>query len=246
MRRIGWGATLLAVLLTPGLSRAEVSVVLDPQDGSVRKVLFLRGGGRDAGTIWKQVRAGVPLELMLNPLGDTLGDLAPTIRTDPVSGAPWVVWPANAGNLKQIVVSRWEGNGWSARQPIVANPDPVPRDELHPGLAFDAAGVPIVVWERDERVGRILFSIWVGGLWTPPLQLSDDGVDSRRPMIAVEDGTAFISFVTPSGRVTRALATVQMIDSATDLMDTPIPPGNAAGSDDDAGGDFNDSMFQRE
>ena len=237
-RSIRWCSSVLVLLLLAFMPvLAEISVLLDPKDGSFKKLIILNSArGRGGRGVWTQVRAGIPLELMLNPNGDVRGDDPPAIALHPENNRPWAVWPGNAGNLKEIVFSRWTGTGWSPRQALVANPDPVLRDEINPAIAFDATGASLVVWERDEQVGRILFSTLSANGWTPPLQLSDEGVDSRRPSILVSGTIAYISYDTPSGRETKELETAQMIESATNLMDTPIPPGSTDDPDSGGGG----------
>jgi hypothetical protein len=236
-RKARWFVSALVIVLLPGLAIAEVSVLPHPQNGSVIKVFYLTGrmgGGEEI--IWSQVRAGVPLEYMLNPLGDNFGDLAPTLRTHPVNGAPWAVWPANVANVKQIVVSSWDGKRWTKRQPVVASPDPLFIDGISPDLAFDRGGRPFLVWERSASTGSIEFSTLSNGVWTPPLRLSQEGIDSRSPSITVSGDVATIRFRTPAGWVTIDYATSVMVESAGSLMDTPIPPGNSSGSGDSGGG----------
>ncbi len=235
----------LILLLLPGAALAEVSVVVHPRTGRVIKVLTL-GGVRADGSqlVWSQVRSGVPLHHMLNPLGDTLQDLAPTIRTHPASGSPWVVWPARHANITRIVVSRWDGTGWSPRQPVVADPGPFYVDEVNPDLVFDAAGQPFLVWEREGSIGSIQFSTLSDGGWTRPLRLSEEGVDSRFPAISVEGQTATVRYLTPGGWVTTTYETAVMVEAANgNLMDTPIPPGNTSGDTGGSGGGGEDKNF---
>jgi hypothetical protein len=226
LRKLRWIVSALVISLLPGLVAAEVSVLLHPQDGSVIKIFYLAGqtaGGRKI--IWSQMRPGVPLEHMVNPLGDNLGDLAPTIRRHSRTGAPWVVWPANVANVKRIVVSRWDGKRWTPRQPVVAAPEPLLFDEVNPDLAFDQSGTPYLVWERSGSIGSIQFSTLSDGVWTPPLRLGEEGVDSRLPSIRVTGNVARIRFLTPSGLVTTEYETAAMVESGRSLMDTPLPPG---------------------
>ena len=226
----------LVLILLPGLALAEVSVRLHPQTGKVMKIFFLtRGEGSDV--IWSQVRAGVPRQQMLNPLGDVSGDGAPTIRSHPVSGAPWVVWPARVANVAQIAVSSWDGSRWTPRQYVVPTPEPYYLDDLNPDLTFDATGQPFLVWQRSDSINSVQFSTLSNGIWTPPLRLSEEGVDSRFPSITLSAQTALVRFLTPGGWVTRSYETTVMIESAQNLMDTPIPPGN---SDDPSGGGGSD------
>lgn len=236
---------MLALLLLPGIVQAEVSGQRNPRTGEV-KVFFLTGvRGNGSAIVWSQVRAGVPHQQILNPLGDTLGDLAPVIRTDPSSGSPWVVWPGRVTNIHQIAVSRWDGTGWSERRYVVPSPGPYYHDDINPDLAFDALGQPFLVWERSGSTGTIQFSTLSNGTWTPPLTLSPEGIDSRFPSITVEGTTVRVRFLTPGGWITTDYETTIMVEAAgSNLMDTPIPPGST-NDEDGSGGVEGDGEFMR-
>src|SRR5439155_25776708 len=111
-------AAALALLLLPVLARAEVSVSVDRQ-GNVKRIFFLTRGSGHGAQYWSQVRSYLRPEVVLNPLGDTYGDGAPVIQQDPRTRRPLVVWPHNAGNVKQLVFSAWTGRGWSDPAPVV-------------------------------------------------------------------------------------------------------------------------------
>lgn len=222
--------TGLVLLLQPLVARAEVSVQLDRQ-GQVKRVIYLTGHSRQGAVIWGQVRARVPLERMLNPLGDTYGDLAPTIATHPVTGNPWVVWPRNEGNQKRLMLSIWEGQRWSV--PVqVAVPDLMGYDQLEPRLVFDAAGAPYLVYAEKAPKGRVLFTTLARGAWTPPLLLSRPQVDSSQPATAMQGSDLMLAYHTPAGQVSMALEASRLVDTAINLMDSPIPPGAQPGPDD--------------
>ncbi len=226
----------LALLVAHSVAFAEVSVQRNP-DGSFKKLHYLTRGG-NARVTWGQVRPYLAPGDLLNPIGDNLGDLAPVIRTHPGTGLPWVFWSRNVAGLKQVVFAAWGEAGWTAPQPVVPV-DALPvQDELDPEVAFDAAGTPFLVWWRGGDVGEVYFATRVGGVWTPPLRLSQTAVDSRRPTVAVDGTRAVLSWTTPAGLVTRTIETAVLVNSATDLMDTPIPPGYS--SDPGDGGDPGD------
>jgi hypothetical protein len=241
--RAGRFLVAAAVLtLLPAAAHAEVSVVVDGR-GRVKRVVVMSRG--DAGSVWSQVRARVPLETMLNPLGDTRGDQAPTIAIHPRTGQPWAIWPRNEGNQKRLVVSIWTGKEWSAPQPIVT-PDLLGSDQIEPRLVFDAAGTPYLVFTEAARPARIRFATVARGTWTPALSLSDEKIDSRKPLtVLVGDGTGLsIRWATPAGEIARLLPTSVLVESATNLMDSPIPPGTTGtpggseGGDEDPGDQF--------
>jgi len=214
----------LVLILLPAAARAEVSVLVDGH-GRVKRVVYLTKVSGRSTVVWKQVRPRVPFEEMLNPLGDTTGDLSPTIAVHPGTGQPWVVWPRNEGNQKRLVYSTWDGKAWTAPQRI-ATPDIMGWDQIEPRLLFDAAGTPYLVFTEAARNGRILFTTVARGAWTPPLPLSDGKVDSRTPGAVVLGDSLQVTWSTPVGMVSKALSTAALIESATNLMDSPIPPGS--------------------
>lgn len=214
----------LVLALLPAAARAEVSVLVDGH-GRVKRVVYItRETGRSA-VVWKQVRPRVPFDALLNPLGDVTGDLSPSIAVHPVTGQPWVVWPRNEGNQKRLVYSTWNGKAWTAPQPI-AIPDLMGWDQIEPRLMFDPAGTPFLLFTEAARNGRILFTTKARGVWTPPLPLSDGRVDSRTPGAALLGDALQVTWSTPVGMVSRLLPTAALVESATNLMDSPIPPGS--------------------
>ncbi len=231
----------LALFLLPTLALAEVSVVLDHQGQFKRLVVLTRGRGRSTG-YWSQVRPGVLPGLMLNPLGDNRGDGPPVVQFNPVTGAPWVFWSMNIANQKRIAFSFWNGKAWNVPGLIVADPGPYFYDELDPAVAFGPDGALYLFWWRPEQAGgRVYFSTLIGGRWSPPLLLSNEGVDSRRPAISLAGTTATITYRTPSGPVTKIFDTAVLVQSASNLMDTPLPPGQTKQGDNQGGGGGSDS-----
>jgi hypothetical protein len=213
----------LAAMLLPAVVFSEVSVQLGP-DGSLHRVVYLtRGGPRQV--VWGQVLPFRPLEVMLNPLGDNLGDLPPVIALHPADRRPWVFWSRNAAGLKQLVFSAWTGAGWSPALRLGGDAPLLPYDELDPAVAFDSGGAAYVVWWKAAPKGEIYLSGLVRGVFSPPLRLSDEGVDSRRPAIRIDGTQAVITWTTPDGPVTRVFDTAFLAASAAGLMDNPTPPG---------------------
>ena len=222
IRALG-GAVLAILVLGPGQALAEVSVERN-RDGSFRKVVALTRGGRTP-VVWRQVRPYLPLEVLLNPLGDTLGDLPPVIVAHPQTRRPWVFWSRNVANIKQLVQATWTDAGWTVPRAITGDPGPIPYDELDPAAAFDAAGTLYLVWWKEAPVSEVYFSTLIGCVWTPPLRLSAEGVDSRNPTLRLDGTRAVITYRTPGGPVTTVYETAILIESAASLMDSPTPPG---------------------
>jgi hypothetical protein len=225
----------LLLWLLPALAVAEVSVQVERSTGAVKRVFYLVRSTGARQIVWAQVRPGVPQSHLLNPLGDTTGDLAPVIRTHPQTGNPWVIWSMRVANQYQVGFSFWQGGAWLPPQRIVTSPDPYYYDEVQPSFAFDFAGNPYLVWERAEPTHKIYFSTMIGGLWTPPLLLSDPNLDSRQPSIEMQGTQARVSYVTSTGAVTLTYDASALLSSAANLMDTPIPPGQKKDGDGDGG-----------
>lgn len=212
-------SAVAVLLLAPAVARAEVSVQVNAE-GKVTRVFTLTKGGR----VWRQVRGHLPASQLLNPLGDTYGDLAPTIALHPKTGQPWAVWPQNDGNRKRLVVSAWTGTAWS--DPVrIARSDLMGYDQIEPRLLFDASGVPYVFYTEGARDRRVLLVTVSRGAWTPPLRLSDENVDSRTPTVVLTGDDIQVSYQTEAGPVTRTMTTTFLSESAANLMDSPIPPG---------------------
>jgi hypothetical protein len=213
----------LVLVLIPAVTRAEVSVQLD-QQGRVKRIVYLTRGSGAGSVIWGQVRGRLPLEIMLNPLGDNLGDLAPAIAVNPMTGAPLVVWPQNVGNQKRLVYSTFANRAWTPPVSIV-RPDLMGSDQIEPRLLIGSDGVPFLFFTELARPARILFLTMSRGVWTPPVLVSDADVDSRRPAASLLSTDLRLTYATPAGNVERVMSTTLLIEGATSLMDSPIPPG---------------------
>jgi hypothetical protein len=213
----------LVLVLLPAMARAEVSVQLD-QQGRVKRVVYLTRGFGAGAIVWGQVRGRLPLEVMLNPLGDNLGDLAPAIAINRATGAPLVVWPQNVGNQKRLVYSTFANRAWTPPVAIV-RPDLVGSDQIEPRLLVGSDGVPYLFFTEAARPARIMFMTMSRGVWTPPILVSDAEVDSRRPAASLLEAGLRLTYQTPAGDVQRVLSTTLLIEGATNLMDSPLPPG---------------------
>jgi hypothetical protein len=130
----------------------------------------------------------------------------------------------NEANIKHIGFAYWDGKAWTERRRVTPA-NPYAYDELDPILAFDFAGNPYLVWWRAEQTAKVYFSTRVNGFWTPPLLLSDPSVDSRNPAIVLNGSTAFVTWETSSGTGGATWDAATLLRSASNLMDSPLPPG---------------------
>jgi hypothetical protein len=229
-------ATALVLLLLPTLALAEVSVVVNPANGAYVRTFYLTRGSGASKRVWAQVRPYVRQDHLLNPLGDLQGDLAPFIRQHPATRQPWVVWPLNNGNLKQIAFSTWDGQKWTVPEAVSPLSAPVPYDDLEPYLDFDAAGAPYLVWSRREPTARVFFSTLRNGRWTPAMPISPKAIDARNPTLGFRGTQAVITYQTPTGPESAIFESATLLESAANLMDSPIPPLNGPEGGSGSGG----------
>lgn len=235
IRRFRPLVSALVLLWLPRLAQAEVSVLVD-QEGKFKKLVYIATGSEHHRVIWRQMRPSVPLEQLLNPQGDTLGDLPPIFRFHSLTGHPWVVWSMNVAGQKVIGFAAWGGAAWTAPRPVVTAPDPLYYDQVDPDLAFDETGRPFLVWTRKEPIPQVYFSTMIRGVWTPPLRISSEGIAAFAPSVTLAGTTATITYETESGPIVQTFETGVLLQSAANLMDTPIPPGNVPDPGDPGGG----------
>jgi hypothetical protein len=122
----------------------------------------------------------------LNPTGDTLGDLAPTVVENPQhNNWPMVVWSHPNGADYDLVFSRWTDAGWIPTQFVQADNF---FNDLDPRLAFNSQGRPYMVWWTDEAgTGAVYFSIFLETRWMMPVRISSTGADSRHPDLTIQN-----------------------------------------------------------
>lgn len=228
-----------SMLLLPAVALAEVSVQLD-NDGRFKKVHVLTRGEGRAAVVWGQVRKYLPLELMLNPLGDNLEDGAPRVALHPETGYPWVVWSMNVANQKRIGFATWDGTGWTSPARVVNLPDPMGYDQFDPQISFTPLGAPILTWWVEAPIATVQFSTMIDGRWSPPLPLSEREVDSRRPVHTLANGgeELQVAYETPTGSMTGTFSTKALLDMSLSIMDNPIPPGTDPQPGDEDPGDI--------
>ncbi len=202
---------MLTVLVASGLglssaTRAEVRAITD-RNGNYKMTRVLTQHVENHRTVthrvpgvWSPVGRGTGPQT-LNPNGDRIGDLWPTISEPRVGPRfPWVLWSRLNGAHYDLVWSRWSRPGWSAPQWLVL--EGVRGDDLDPDVVFDAKGRPYVVWwTEDNGQGTVFFSVFLGNRWMPPLRISDASMDARHPDLRLEQDGLSIRYRTPAGRV---------------------------------------------
>jgi hypothetical protein len=201
-------ALLVLALCGPAGSataRAEVSAEIDALGNYLRTVVLSNASVKNP-KIWSSHHARA-LYVPLNPGGDLNGDLYPAIVEDPLQfNHPWVVWSRFDGSEYSLAWSRWSG-GWEPIQWIGTAGISTAGNDLDPALTLDPSGRPYVAWWRDEQgVGRVYLSLFLDTRWMDPLVVSEVGVDSRYPSVAVQGELIVVRYETPGGTVQQVLA----------------------------------------
>jgi len=200
MRRALIVATLcLSALGLSFQARAEVRAVTDRDGNYVMTRVLL---DQRLNHVWSPLSRGSS-NSTLNPEGDQLGDLYPTIGEAPLAPYyPWVVWSRIRDGRYDLAWSRWTEGGWEPIRWVEPGHDR-PGHNLDVDLAFDADGRPYIVWWREHRgVGSVYLSMFLSSTWMAAYGVSDDGLDSRYPQLEVaSDGVVVVRYTTPAGIV---------------------------------------------
>lgn len=200
------GSALLLAAVIGLESRAEIAVETDAFGNYVKTTVLTQSSVRQQ-RVWRVVRRHVGGLYPLNPDGDRLGDLFPSIGENRVDrNHPWAVWSRFNGEDFDLVWSRWkERTGWTTIQPLTGEPQI--GDDVAPQLVFDPTGRPFLAWWRDENgTGSVYLSFFLATRWMPPVRVSDASVDSRSPRLGFHaDGSVRVEFQTASGLETRSV-----------------------------------------
>jgi hypothetical protein len=190
---------LLALALSVQ-AHAEVRVLTD-RHGAYKMTRVVLDGR--TGRVWSPLRRG-NTATVLNIGGDRNGDLYPTVGETPLEPYyPWVVWSRYNQDQYDLAWSRWDNSGWEPIRWVDPAAEPELGDSLDVDLTFDDVGRPYVVWWRDEGSGgRVYLSVFLATSWMRSFAVSEIGVDSRYPLLAVpEPGLMVVRYSTPAGTV---------------------------------------------
>jgi len=194
-------SSLLFIGLAVGTG-AEVRVHTGA-DGEYEGTTIVPGGPPWKQGIWSaRARIGLGRDsAVLNPLGDRLGDLIPTIsERNQVPHHPWAVWSRFNGSDYDLVYSSWTYNEWSGVSRVTLGS--LGGDDLDPSLAFSRAGRPLITWwnqDAEDGHGTVYFSMFIETGWVVPLQVSHDSVGGRHPSIEIENGIIVIHYDSDDG-----------------------------------------------
>jgi hypothetical protein len=210
---IGFALIALTVSLP---AFAEVSARLDEEGAYSGMVFRITNPAR----IWTSP-APTFNKRPLNPTGDLLGDLAPTVvESSTADRWPVAVWAHPNGADYDLVFSKWTGRSWT---PVSFVDLDNPYNDLDPRIAMNSIGRPYMAWYRAEPSGgAIYFSIFMQSRWMTPIRVSASGVNSSDPQLSLQSDTrATISYMTPSGVQVHTI-TIPNTDSITDDIDPKI------------------------
>ena len=203
---------------------AEVAVQTDATGDYVSTVLVPGGPQWNPGIWSPRARAGLRRgSAVLNPLGDRLGDLIPTVAENRVApNYPWAVWSRFNGRDYDLVWASWD-RAWSRVSPVLRGDSP--GDDLDPSLAFSENGRPMVAWwtRNEEGRGTVWFSMFLAEGWMTPVKVSRDLFGGRRPELYAGDGRIEVVYESSEGGL--HLSTTLRITEPTTITDDIDPQG---------------------
>ncbi len=209
---------LLVTLLGGFAAHAAVTAEVDPLGNYVRTVIIARASVSDM-AIWSDLPGmeDGPWRT-LNPMGDLNGDMWPAMVQDPnMNNYPWIVWSRYNGRDYDLGWSRWVGQNWNQVEWLETQSQL--GDDLDPQIDIDDSR-PYVVWWTDEGgMGRVYLSIYLDSRWMGRRLVSDEGIDSRFPSLAINpDGSVIVTYETAEGSESKIVA-VEGGASINDALD---------------------------
>jgi hypothetical protein len=190
LRRLAGTALLVAAAVLPWGSepRAEVGVTRSSSSGPLRLYVFSIVDEPDpfSSPAWTRHNGDTTGRAVLNDVGIANGDGRPALLVTP-SGTPLVAWARNSPDGYDVVLSRFENDGWTEPEVLAGGP----YDELDPQLVTDPAdgSIHVVYWVA-EATPRILHREAPADLssWSAADQVSGSGDPACRPHAAFHAG----------------------------------------------------------
>ena len=209
----------LIALAMPVPALGEIAAVLD-ESGTYSGMAYRTTTSGGIVRIWSSA-APTFERRPLNPTGDVLGDLAPTIVESTTADRwPFAVWSHPNGPDYDLVFSRFTGRTWT---PISFVETDNSHKALEPRMVMNSTGRPYMVWYRTEPGGgAVYFSLFLESRWMTPIRVSYIGVAATSPDLdLVSDSRVNVTYNTANGPQTRTL-TIPTPDSITDDIDPKI------------------------
>ena len=201
---------VVALVVVGWNAEAEVRTLTDRHNNYFTTVFLFQDTqtfSANGQNIWTPVGRTPRRGATLNPNGDIIGDLWPTIaETEMGPYYAWAVWSRPVNFDYELVWARWANGSWGGTAEVFPQA-PVAGDDLDPDVAFDSSGRPYLVWWRDENgQGRVYLSMFLVTLWSQTYPVSAPDVDGRYPSVQIEqDGEILVVFETPSGWVEQTI-----------------------------------------
>jgi len=173
---------------------AEVGVIVRP-DGTASSMIFhIIVDDPDPITVaWTPYHVGNPNFDLLNINGTVAGDHKPSLLMDSGPGYPIASWASAGSGGFDLVISRFDGAGWTAPATVADSAD----NELDPYLVVDPSdgSIHVLYWIHDA-VPRVMHTFAPADLssWSTPRLVSDPGVAACRPSAAFVDGVLHVAF----------------------------------------------------
>lgn len=196
VKPVGWGTTPINASGNIG-SSDQLSTVLDGSD-DIHAVWRQDGfqENEEAGSIFYSRWNGKTWSTdnrFISPPGDNKfrGARAPNVAVG-TDRTPHVVWSANSNNTdfrgRRIAFSRFDGSNWSAPL-VISSTDPQNEvDADNPNVAINPInGQAFAVWDQlTNGVRSVYLSQRLNGnIWSEPIRLSADGIQSINPVVTV-------------------------------------------------------------
>lgn len=190
-------ASALALgLIAVAVARAEVGVAISPGSLGPRTPYVL--GIIDEGptpittTEWRPVGPGGSNRVVLNPDGETNGDGAPSMLSNPSTGLVAAAWSRHTAGGFDVVVSQFASGAWTTAQVVAGTTS----DELDPQMVLAPDGsVRLFYWVEGST--RQVFQITAPAdlsSWSAPILVSQPGDSACRPAGAYYNGVLHVAY----------------------------------------------------
>jgi hypothetical protein len=220
-RTFTWCAALLGLgLAAIPDARGEVSAKLDANGQYAGMVIRYSLASKPR--IWAGINTAS--RRPVNPTGDSLGDLAPTVVENPANhNWPMVVWSHPNGPDYDLIFSKWTNGGWSPAMFVQADNS---TNEIEPRLEFSPTGRAFMIWRSNNgSESSIFFSMFLETHWLVPIRASNiEEIATNGNLWVESDLLVHITYETSSGPQTHVISIPQG-DTITDDIDPKILGG---------------------